>query len=61
MRKSIGLIRTAAEYEAAMDEIEGSFEREPKAGTPEADRFDFLALLIEGYEKKHWPMDPTPE
>jgi antitoxin component HigA of HigAB toxin-antitoxin module len=34
------------------------FEREPKRGTAEADRFDVLAMLIEAYESKHWPIEP---
>src|SRR5437660_518220 len=34
------------------------FDNEPKAGMPEADRFDLLALVIEDYERKHWPIEP---
>jgi HTH-type transcriptional regulator/antitoxin HigA len=51
-------LRTEREYEAALDEIERFFDKEPRRGTPEADRFDLLALLIEDYEKKRWPIDP---
>src|SRR6185503_19842162 len=29
-----------------------------RRGTPEADRFDLLALVIEDYEKRNWPIDP---
>jgi HTH-type transcriptional regulator/antitoxin HigA len=57
-KKMIRPLRTEREYEAALDEIERYFEREPKRGTPEADRFDLLALVIEDYENKHWPIDP---
>jgi antitoxin component HigA of HigAB toxin-antitoxin module len=39
-------------------EIERYFENEPKPGTPEADRFDLLALIIEDYERKRWPIEP---
>jgi HTH-type transcriptional regulator/antitoxin HigA len=56
--KSIRPLRSEADYEAALDEIERYFEREPKLGTPAADRFDLLALLIEDYEKKRWPVEP---
>jgi hypothetical protein len=56
-KRPIPPIRSAADYEAAIDEIEEYFEKEPKQGTPEADRFDLLALIIEDYEKKYWPMD----
>lgn len=58
-RKAIRPLRTKADYEAALDEVEGYFEREPKPGTAQADRFDLLALVIEDYEKKHWQIDPT--
>lgn len=51
-------IRTEADYDWALREIEPYFDREPKRGTPEADRFDVLATLIEAYEAKHWQIDP---
>src|SRR5437868_11306837 len=51
-------LRSEADYDAAMEEIERYFEREPKPGTPQADRFDLLALIIEDYERKHWPINP---
>jgi antitoxin component HigA of HigAB toxin-antitoxin module len=43
-------LRSKADYEAALDTIERYFDNEPKPGTPEADRFDLLALVIEDYE-----------
>lgn len=57
-RMNIRPVRTEADYDWALKEIEPYFEREPKRGTPEADRFDVLATLIEAYEAKHWPIDP---
>ncbi len=57
-KKVIGPLRSEADYEAALDEIEGYFEHEPKPGTAEADRFDLLALVIEDYERRRWPIDP---
>lgn len=51
-------IRTEAEYKAALAEIERYFVNEPKKGTPEADHFDLLALLIEAYEDQHHPIGP---
>lgn len=54
-------LRTEADYRAALDAIESYFDNEPKPRTPAADRFDLLALVIEDYEKKHWPIDsPDP-
>jgi HTH-type transcriptional regulator/antitoxin HigA len=57
-KKIVRPLRNEREYESAVDEIERYFENEPKRGTPEADRFDLLALVIEDYEKRHWPIDP---
>lgn len=51
-------IRTEADYDAALRAIEKYFDRPPRKGTPEADRFDVLATLIEAYERKRWPIDP---
>lgn len=51
-------LRSEADYDAALEEIERYFEKEPKPATPEADRFDLLALIIEDYERKRWPIEP---
>src|SRR5437899_2966445 len=49
-------IRTEADYDAALKEIEQYFANEPELGSPEADRFDILAALIGAYEQQHWPI-----
>ena len=51
-------IRTETEYAAALAEVEEFFRSEPMKGTPEADRFDLLTLLIEVYEEQHHPIGP---
>lgn len=51
-------IRTESDYEAALKEVEYLLEAQP--GTPEADRLDILATLIEAYEEKHFPI-PEPD
>jgi HTH-type transcriptional regulator / antitoxin HigA len=52
-------IRSEADYEHALAEVErlwGSM-----SGTPNGDRLDVLATLIEAYEEKHYPIDvPDP-
>jgi HTH-type transcriptional regulator/antitoxin HigA len=58
-KKMIRPLRSETDYNAALDEIERYFENEPRPGTPEADRFDLLALIIEDYERKHWPIEPS--
>ena len=51
-------IRSEADYDAALAELETLWRA--KAGTPEGDRLDLLATLIEAYEAKTDPMD-TPD
>jgi HTH-type transcriptional regulator / antitoxin HigA len=52
-------IKTKADYRAALKEIEKLMTAE--AGTPEGERLDVLATLVEAYERKHFPMDlPDP-
>ena len=52
-------IRTEADHEAALAEVERLWGTAP--GTPEGDRLDVLATLIEVYEERHHPMDaPDP-
>jgi HTH-type transcriptional regulator/antitoxin HigA len=51
-------LRSEADYDAALSEIESFFDAPPQLGTPEADRFDLLALVIEDYETRHWPIAP---
>jgi HTH-type transcriptional regulator/antitoxin HigA len=49
-------IRSEADYEAAMAEVETLWGA--ANGTPEGDRLDVLTTLIDAYEAKHYPMDP---
>jgi HTH-type transcriptional regulator/antitoxin HigA len=52
-------IRTKADYRAALKEIERLMNAQ--ADTPQGERLDVLATLVEAYERKHFPMDlPDP-
>jgi HTH-type transcriptional regulator / antitoxin HigA len=52
-------IRSAADYEAALAEIERLFDAAP--ATPEADRLDAMVTLVEAYEAQHYPIaEPDP-
>lgn len=51
-------IRSEADYQAALKEIEKLIESQP--GTPEGDRLDVLVTLVEAYEAKHFPI-PEPD
>lgn len=54
-------IKTEADYDWALAAIEPYFDAEPEPGTPESQRFDVLASLIEHYESRAWPIDlPDP-
>jgi HTH-type transcriptional regulator / antitoxin HigA len=53
-KEAIRPLRSEADYEAAIDEIERYFDNEPAPGSAEAERFDLLAILIEDYERKRW-------
>lgn len=50
-------VRSEADYQAALKEIEKLIESQP--GTPEGDRLDVLVTLVEAYEAKHFPI-PEP-
>ena len=49
-------IRTEADYKAALAEVERLWGA--KSGTPDGDRLEVLATLIDAYEAGHYPMDP---
>ncbi|KQW31358.1 transcriptional regulator [Rhizobium sp. Root274] len=56
---NISTIRTLAneaEYREALIAIRPYFDNEPAEGTPQAAHFDALALLIEEYEDRQYPM-----
>jgi HTH-type transcriptional regulator / antitoxin HigA len=53
---SVKPIRSDADYEAALAEIERLWGA--RTGTPEGDRLDVLATLIDAYEAEYVPMDP---
>jgi len=54
--KNLKPIRTKADYEAALVIIERLWRA--RAGTPQGDRLDILATLVDAYENEHYPMDP---
>jgi HTH-type transcriptional regulator/antitoxin HigA len=51
-------IRTEADYQAALAEIERLFDAAPH--TPEGDRLDVLTTLVEAYEEQLYPI-PAPD
>jgi len=52
-------IKTAADYRAALAEVDSLMSAGPD--TPEGEKLDVLVTLIEAYEAKHFPMEfPDP-
>src|SRR6202049_4890955 len=56
MKNELKPIRTKADYEKALSEVEHLWGA--KSGTREGNRLDVLATLIDAYEAEHYPMDP---
>ena len=51
-------IKTEADYQAALAEIERLFDAAPN--TPAGDRLDVLVTLVEAYEEEHYSI-PAPD
>ena len=59
MATEIKPIRCETDYQAALDDVGRLWGA--KLGTPDGDRLDVLATLIEAWEDKHYPVDlPDP-
>jgi HTH-type transcriptional regulator / antitoxin HigA len=59
MATDVKPIRSEADYDDAMEEVATLWGA--ASGTPEGDRLDVLATLIDAYEAKHHAMDaPDP-
>jgi HTH-type transcriptional regulator/antitoxin HigA len=56
---NIKLIKTEADYQKSLKKLEEIFDA--KIGTPESDIADILGLMIDEYERKHFPIEaPDP-
>ena len=53
---SVRTLRDEVEYEAALKAVRPYFEDEPDPGSEAAENFDALTLLIEDYERRHYPI-----
>lgn len=52
----IGPIRTQKDYNNALKKIDSLLDAKPK--TPRFDQLEVLTILVEDYERKHYPIDP---
>jgi HTH-type transcriptional regulator / antitoxin HigA len=56
---NIKLIKTESDYRLALKRLENVFDA--KIGTRESDEADILGLMIDQFEKKHYPIEaPDP-
>jgi len=55
---NIKTIKSKSDYQNALKRLEVIFDA--AIGTPESDEADILGLMIDEYEKKHYPIE-TPD
>jgi HTH-type transcriptional regulator / antitoxin HigA len=55
--ENIHPLKTEADYEWALAEVEAYFDHLPEPGSADGDRFDALTKLINAYEAKHYPIE----
>jgi len=56
---NIKLLKTEEDYQQALERLSDLFDA--KIGTSESDEADVLAMLVDEYEKKHFPIEsPDP-
>jgi HTH-type transcriptional regulator / antitoxin HigA len=56
---NVKVIKTEEDYEKALQRLDIIFDA--KKGSPEGDELELLSLLIDKYEKEHFPIDfPDP-
>jgi len=49
-------IHTDADYQAALRAVSTLMDSDPEPGTPDGDRLDILATLVQAYEARHFPI-----
>lgn len=57
------VLRDEAEYDKAVEEIDWLLDADPPKGSAEYERLEFLSVLVEEYEERHFPMgeDVSPQ
>ena len=54
---NIRALKTEADYEWALTEVEAYFDNLPDQNSAEGERFDVLTDLINAYESRNWPIE----
>jgi HTH-type transcriptional regulator/antitoxin HigA len=57
MTREIKPIRNDEDHAEALAAVEDLWQAEP--GTPEHDRLEVLAMLVDDYESRRWPIEPA--
>lgn len=52
------IIKTEQEYETALEKAYNLIQQDIAHGSAKADQLELLTLLIEHYEKEHYPISP---
>jgi HTH-type transcriptional regulator / antitoxin HigA len=56
------VLKTKRDYSAAVTEIDDLLDSDPKPGTEDYDRLEFLSVLVEAYDDEHYPIeDASPQ
>lgn len=50
------IIETEVDYRAALKEIAALMDADPAPGTPNGDRLDIIATVVQAYESRHHPI-----
>lgn len=53
------LLQNEGEYDTAVAEITRLLDQEPKPGTPNDRKLQFLTVLVEAYDREHHPLGET--
>ena len=53
------ILRTKAEYEDAVTEVDRLLRMDPQSGSDEYDRLELLGVLISEYDERHDPIDDS--
>lgn len=54
-------LHTEADYKETLAAVSALVDADPAPGTPDGDRLEILAILVERYEAEHFPLDlPDP-
>jgi len=53
------VLRNRREFNAAVREIDQLLDADPRKGTEQYERLEFLSVLVEAYERKHLPDEET--